>query len=56
MGRKSGKSNNTPVTKACNPNEVKAVQPRCERSDHDESSVLENMFLSEMLSTMVSSK
>jgi hypothetical protein len=57
MGRKSGRIISKAVTKACNPNEVRAVQPRRERSAHDESSVAENMLLSEtLLSNMMSSK
>jgi len=51
MGRNNGKSSNTPVTKACNPNEVRVVNPRRERSAHDESSVWENMLLSNMASS-----
>jgi hypothetical protein len=53
MGRNSGKSSNTPVTKACNPKEVRVVHPRRERSAHDESSVWENMLLSNMASSKV---
>jgi hypothetical protein len=45
-GRSSGKTSNTPTATACNPNDVKVVMPRRERSSHDESSVLSNMVSS----------
>lgn len=51
IGRNSGKSSNTPVKKACNPNDVRVVHPRRERSAHDESTVLESMHLSNMVSS-----
>ena len=46
MGRSSGKTSNAPTTSACNPNEVKVVNPRRERSSHDELSVSSNMVSS----------
>jgi hypothetical protein len=45
-GRSNGKSSNTPPTRACTPNDVKVVNPRRERSSHDELSVLVNMVSS----------
>jgi len=42
-GRSSGKTSNTATANACKPNEVKAVNPRRERSSHDELSVSSNM-------------
>jgi hypothetical protein len=46
VGRSNGKSSNTPPTRACTPNDVKVVNPRRERSPHDELSVLVNMVSS----------
>jgi hypothetical protein len=41
----SGKSNNSPIITACNPNEVNVVQLRRARCDHDVSSMLSaNIF------------
>ena len=45
-GRSKGKTSNTQTTRACKPNDVKAVNPRRERSSHDESSVASNMVSS----------
>jgi hypothetical protein len=45
-GRSSGKTSNTPTASACKPNEVKAVNPRRERSSHDEFSASSNMVSS----------
>jgi len=45
-GRSSGTISNTPTANACNPNDVKVVIPRRERSSHDELRVLSNMVSS----------
>jgi hypothetical protein len=45
-GRSSGKTSSTPTAKACKPNEVRAVNPRRERSSHDALSVSSNMVSS----------
>jgi hypothetical protein len=45
-GRSSGTISNTPTANACMPKEVKAVNPRRERSSHDELSVEVNMVSS----------
>jgi hypothetical protein len=46
MGRSSDKTSNPPTATACNPNEVKVVNPRRERSSHDELRVSSNMVSS----------
>jgi len=45
-GRSKGKTSNTQTARACKPNDVKAVNPRRERSSHDESIVASNMVSS----------
>jgi hypothetical protein len=45
-GRSSGTISNTPTASACMPNDVKAVNPRRDRSSHDELSVAVNMVSS----------
>jgi hypothetical protein len=47
-GRSRGSTSNTQTARACKPNEVKVVNPRRERSFHDESSVPSNMVSSSM--------
>jgi len=56
VGRSSGKSSNTAVTKACNPNDVNVVQPRRASSGHGGLSVSANSVLShDVPATMTSS-
>jgi hypothetical protein len=43
MGRRSGKTSNAAHARACKPKDVKAVNPRRERSFHDELIVLANI-------------
>jgi hypothetical protein len=45
-GRSSGKTSKAPTTRACTPNDDKVVNPRRERSFHDELTVLVNMLSS----------
>jgi hypothetical protein len=57
VGRSSGKSSNTAIISACNPNDVKVVQPRHMRSVHDEASASANIALSnDVPANLVSSR
>jgi hypothetical protein len=51
VGRSSGKTSNPPTANACNPNDVKVVSPRRERSSHDEWIVSSNMVSSSVESS-----
>jgi hypothetical protein len=44
MGRRSGKTSNAAHARACKPKDVRVVNPRRERSSHDELIVLANIL------------